>query len=117
MKNFKQFSEIDLFKIKNDNIDINDIKDNDGYIRLDFLLEKIINDSINKLINTSKKEFKNEIINFIDLIEFNTWFLINSLEKRKQFFQDHLSKIVGEKYRKAFSSVDIKEFKNRILNI
>jgi hypothetical protein len=40
MENSNQIFEIDSFKIKNDNINLNYVKNNDGFIRLDFLLEK-----------------------------------------------------------------------------
>jgi hypothetical protein len=115
VKHFKNFSDIDLFKIKNEKF--NKFSDEFGYIRLDILLENIINDSLDKLINTTKKQFISNLYDFSNTTECFIWFLINNLDSRKKFFQNKLSKIVGEKYRKIFNALDVTNFKSLINSI
>lgn len=79
-------------------------------IQLSLFLINFIEKSKHALINSNKKNFIETLKKFISSTEGITWFYVNTLVERKQFYQDHLAKIGGEKYRKLFNSVNIKEF-------
>jgi hypothetical protein len=96
IKNFKQFSTLNIF-----NVDYSEYK----YFQIDELIKKIIDDGLLLIINASKKEFINALKNN-DVFEI--WFSLNSLNKRKKFFQDNLSRKFGEKYRRLFNASNIK---------
>jgi hypothetical protein len=98
IKNFQQFSTLNIF-----NVDYSEYK----YFQIDELIKKIIDDGLLLIINAPKKEFINVLKNN-DVFEF--WFSLNSLNKRKKFFQDNLSRKFGEKYRKLFNASNIHEF-------
>jgi hypothetical protein len=98
------------YKILLDNLDYfsNIFKLNS--IQLSLFLINFIEKSKQTLINSNKKNFIETVKKFISSTEGITWFYVNDLSERKQFYQDFLVKIGGEKYRKLFSSVNIKEF-------
>jgi hypothetical protein len=79
-------------------------------IQLSLFLINLIEKSKQTLINSNKKNFIETLKKFISNTEGITWFYVNDLSERKQFYQDYLIKIGGEKYRKLFSSVNIDEF-------
>lgn len=79
-------------------------------IELNLFLINLIEKSKQTLINSNKKNFIETLKKFISSTEGKTWFYINNLIERKQFYQDYLVKIGGEKYRKIFSSVSVDDF-------
>ena len=81
---------------------------------LDILVSNLINNATTLLIKSNKKDFINKVYNFIISIEGSTWFYINDLNYRKNFYQKQLVKIVGEKFRKVFNSENIDSFLDEI---
>jgi hypothetical protein len=81
---------------------------------LDALVSNLINNAITLLIKSNKKDFIINVYNFIISIEGSTWFYINNLNYRKNFYQKQLVKIVGEKFRKVFNSENIDSFLDEI---
>jgi hypothetical protein len=83
-------------------------------INLLFYLEDKMNKSIENLINSNKKTLLESLDTFISSVDGMTWFGIHSVNTRKKFYQDNLSKIGCEKYRKIFMSITLDEFKYNI---
>jgi hypothetical protein len=65
---------------------------------------------MDSLISTEKKTLNKSLETFIFTTEGKIWFYENSLNERKKFYQEKLSKIGGEKYRKIFMSENIEDF-------
>ena len=103
-ENLKKFSQIDIFKIKTSNPEFSNIVNSEGFIELNLLIDSILNESIDILKQSVKKELYFKIKKFSKSIEGIIWFLTNNLSDRKMFYQKHLSKIGGEKYRKIFNA-------------
>lgn len=95
LENLKHFSNI--FKITS--------------VELNLFLINLIEQSKQTVINSNKKNFIETLKKFVSSTEGITWFYINNLIERKQFYQNYLVKIGGEKYRKLFHSVNIDEFR------
>lgn len=80
-------------------------------VELNLFLINLIEQSKQTVINSNKKIFVETLTKFISSVGGQTWFHINNLIKRKQFYQNYLVRIGGEKYRKLFHSVTIDEFR------
>ena len=112
INNLQKISEI--FKITNLSPEFIPFVNSYGYVQLDLFVQQFINNSIRLLINSTKQKFTNTLIKFINSITGKTWFHINNLNERLDFYQKNLIKIGGEKYRKIFNSENITNFMNEL---
>ena len=76
--------------------------------------ENKFNDKIKMLIESDKKMLSSSLHIFKSSIEGEIWFNIHSLNQRKKFYQEKLSKIGGEKYRKIFMAENFNDFSYNI---
>jgi hypothetical protein len=63
-----------------------------------------IYNSINLLKDSLKKDFSNNLINFMESNKGYYWFNLNTIEFKRDTYNKYFVKIVGEKFRKVFIS-------------